>query len=164
MRTYKHSLFDIFKSKKRCDIWTKEYWKNYAENVHQKLIPDHPFLILVNNLKQPLHARNSFTNQIFWKRIFKKALKKLTLFFFLTACHLYVTRMSPVCFSYVLVCHSYVTRLWFYHKPYQIFSKVVMLLLIHSKFVSFATSIRNFLIYHFFVRKCRARYFFVRNC
>ena len=38
--------------------------KKEAENVHLKLIPD-PFLILVNNPKQPLHARNSFTNQTF---------------------------------------------------------------------------------------------------
>ena len=39
--------------------------KNHA-NVHQKLVPD-PFLILVNNPKQPLHARNSFKNKVFWK-------------------------------------------------------------------------------------------------
>ena len=38
--------------------------KNHARNMYQKLIPD-PFLILLNNAKQPLHARNSFTNQIF---------------------------------------------------------------------------------------------------
>ena len=37
--------------------------ENYAENVHQKLVPG--FLILVNNPKQPLHARNSFKNKIF---------------------------------------------------------------------------------------------------
>ena len=30
----------------------------------QKLVPD-PFFILVNNLKQPLHARTSFKNKIF---------------------------------------------------------------------------------------------------
>ena len=54
--------------------------------MHQKLAPD-PFLILLNNPKQPLHARNSFKNQIFWKTIIKalkslkKAFKKLTLFF-----------------------------------------------------------------------------------
>ena len=30
-----------------------------AENVHQKLVPDF-FLIMVNNSKQPMHARNSF--------------------------------------------------------------------------------------------------------
>ena len=35
--------------------------------MHQKLVPDH-FLILVNNPKQPLHARNYFENRIFWKR------------------------------------------------------------------------------------------------
>ena len=38
--------------------------KNHAENVQQKLVPD-PFLILVNNPKQPLHARNYFKNEIF---------------------------------------------------------------------------------------------------
>ena len=40
--------------------------------MHQKLAPD-PFLILLNNPKQPLHARNSFENKIFWKRIIKKS-------------------------------------------------------------------------------------------
>ena len=44
-----------------------------------KLIPD-PFVILVNNPKQPLDARNSFKNKIFWKH-YQKAMKKLTLFF-----------------------------------------------------------------------------------
>ena len=39
-------------------------WENHAENVHQKLVPD-SFLILVNNPKQPLHARNSFKKKIF---------------------------------------------------------------------------------------------------
>ena len=34
-------------------------WKNQAENVHQKLVPD-SFLILVINPKQPLHIRNFF--------------------------------------------------------------------------------------------------------
>ena len=53
----------------RCDIETlsidrelnKEhfYGKNHAENVHQKLASD-PFLILLNNPRQPLHSRNSF--------------------------------------------------------------------------------------------------------
>ena len=38
--------------------------KNHAENKHQKLIPD-LFLVFLNNSKQPLHARNSFTNRIF---------------------------------------------------------------------------------------------------
>ena len=38
---------------------TEFLWKNHAENVHQKLAPD-PVLILLNNPKQPLHARNLF--------------------------------------------------------------------------------------------------------
>ena len=38
--------------------------ENHAENVYQKLVPD-PFLILVNNPKQPLHARTSIENKIF---------------------------------------------------------------------------------------------------
>ena len=53
-------------------------WENHAENIHQKLVPG-PFLILVNNPKQPLHARSSFKNKIFWNRIIKKPSK--TLFF-----------------------------------------------------------------------------------
>ena len=40
------------------------YGKTMYKNVHQKLVPD-PFLILVNNPKQPLHARNYFKNKIF---------------------------------------------------------------------------------------------------
>ena len=47
--------------------------------MHQKLAPD-PFLILLNNPKQPLHARNSFKNKIFLKEDYPKGLKKLTLF------------------------------------------------------------------------------------
>ena len=53
--------------------------ENHAENMHQKLVPS-PFLILVNNPKQPLHARNSFEIRYF-ERGLSKALKKLTLFF-----------------------------------------------------------------------------------
>ena len=47
------------------------YWKIMQQNVHQKLVLD-LFLILVNNPKQPLHARSYFKNKIFWKRIVKK--------------------------------------------------------------------------------------------
>ena len=54
--------------------WKTFLWENHAEYVHQKLVPD-PFLILVNNPKQPLHARNSFKNKIFWKRIIKQPWK-----------------------------------------------------------------------------------------
>ena len=67
----------------RCDIenlsidgeYGKFLWKNPAENVHQKLARD-PFLILLNNPKQPLHVINSFRNKIFWKRIIKTPLKR----------------------------------------------------------------------------------------
>ena len=38
--------------------------KNHAENVQLKLVPD-LFIILVNNPKQPLHARNYFKSKIF---------------------------------------------------------------------------------------------------
>ena len=46
-------------------------WKNHIEIKCQKLVPD-LFLIFVNNPKQPLHARSSFENKIFWRRIIKK--------------------------------------------------------------------------------------------
>ena len=41
----------------------KDLLENLAENVYQRLFPD-PFLTLVNNPKKPLHARNSFKNDI----------------------------------------------------------------------------------------------------
>ena len=58
-------------------------WQNHAENVHQKLVPE-SFSILVNNPKQPLHARSSFENNIFWKSIIKNLLKSHLYFFFQT--------------------------------------------------------------------------------
>ena len=48
--------------------------------MHKKLVPD-LLLILVNNPKQPLHAKNSFKNKTFWKSDYQKALTKSTLFF-----------------------------------------------------------------------------------
>ena len=39
--------------------------EKHAENGHQKLVPD-PFLILLNNPKQPSHARNSFEKENFF--------------------------------------------------------------------------------------------------
>ena len=48
--------------------------------MYQELVLD-PFLILVNNPKQPLHARNYFKNKIFLKEDYQKGFKKLTLFF-----------------------------------------------------------------------------------
>ena len=34
-----------------------------------------PFLYFGNNPKKPLHARNSFKNKTFWKKIIKNSLK-----------------------------------------------------------------------------------------
>ena len=48
--------------------------------MHHKLVPD-PFLNLVNNPEQPLQARNSFENKIFWKSAIKKPLRQLYFFF-----------------------------------------------------------------------------------
>ena len=47
--------------------------------MHQRLVPD-TFLILVNNPKQSLHARNSFRNKHF-ERGLSKSLKKVNFFF-----------------------------------------------------------------------------------
>ena len=41
--------------------------ENHAENIYQKLAPD-PFLILQNNSKQLLHARNSFFKTGYFER------------------------------------------------------------------------------------------------
>ena len=51
------------------------YMKNYAGNIQQKLAPD-PFLILLNNLKQSSHARNSFKNKDILKKGYQKVFKK----------------------------------------------------------------------------------------
>ena len=67
----------------RCDTQTlsiirvsnkEQFYGKVIQNVDQKLVLD-PFLILLYKLKQPLHARNSFKNKIFWKSISKKYLK-----------------------------------------------------------------------------------------
>ena len=56
--------------------------KNYPENWHQKLVPDH-FLILVNTVTQNSQciARNSFKNKGVFERGLSKTFKKLTCFF-----------------------------------------------------------------------------------
>ena len=51
--------------------------------MHQKLVSD-SFLILVNSPKQQVYARSFLENQILWKRVIKKILKKLTWFFLCT--------------------------------------------------------------------------------
>ena len=38
-------------------------YKNHAENVQQKLVPD-LFKVLVNSLKHPLHARHYFKSKV----------------------------------------------------------------------------------------------------
>ena len=48
--------------------------------MHQKLVPD-SFVILLNNPKQPLHARNSFRKKDILKEDYQKPFKMLTLFF-----------------------------------------------------------------------------------
>ena len=53
--------------------------KNHAKNEYRKLVPD-PFLILVNNSKQPLHVRNSLKIRPFEKRL-SKGLKKVNFIF-----------------------------------------------------------------------------------
>ena len=113
----------ILEKKKRYEIATlstditllvKEHlYANTCRNMHQKLTPDH-FLVWYNP-KQSLHARNSFKNRIFWKRIIKKVLKGSLYFSFephVITVSLACTCMSCVCHSYVLVCHSYVTRMY----------------------------------------------------
>ena len=49
--------------------------------MQKKLVPD-LFIILVNNLKQPLHAQNYFKSKIFWEDS-QKTLKKVTSFYLL---------------------------------------------------------------------------------
>ena len=51
--------------------------------MQKKLVPD-LFIILVNNPKQPVHARTYFKGKIFRKRIIKKSLKKVTFFLLLS--------------------------------------------------------------------------------
>ena len=50
---------------KTYDIETLSIDRNYEEIMDWNLVQD-PFLILVNNSKQPFHARNCFKNKIFW--------------------------------------------------------------------------------------------------
>ena len=54
--------------------------KNHAKNEYRKLVPD-PFLILVNNSKQPLHPISSFKIAYF-ERVLSKSFKKVNFNFF----------------------------------------------------------------------------------
>ena len=51
--------------------------KKYASEASPRAL-----LILINSSKQSMHARNSFENKIFWKRIIKKPSKNLLDFSF----------------------------------------------------------------------------------
>ena len=87
-----------------------------------------PLLNLIKQPKTAIACKEFFYKSDILKENYQKALKKITLFFFRTACHSYVTRMysyvirmslvctrmSSVCHSYVLVCHPYVTRMYSY--------------------------------------------------
>ena len=75
-------MFDILR-KKKYDIETlsidrvlnkEHFYGEFVQKMHEKLVPDY-FLILVNNPKQPLHAKNSFNNKTFCKRIIKNPSK-----------------------------------------------------------------------------------------
>ena len=101
----KEKRYDIANLSTDVALEKEHLYEKTMQKIPQKLIPD-PFLILVNNPKQPLHARNSFTNRIFWKRIIKK-FKKVN-FTFLS------NRMSSACHSHVPVCDAYVTRIYSY--------------------------------------------------
>ena len=49
-------------------VWSKEYF--YIKSM-QKMCTKSTFFFTLNSPKQPTHARNSFGNKIFWKRIIK---------------------------------------------------------------------------------------------
>ena len=77
--------------------------------MHRKLIPD-PFLILLNNPKQSLHARTLLKIRYF-EREFSKSFKKIQLYFSFEP---HVIRVSFLCHSYVIVYHPYATRIYSY--------------------------------------------------
>ena len=57
-------MFDNLRSKLTKYYVKKIFMENHDKNVPQQLVQD-AFLILVNNLRQQLYARNSFKNKIF---------------------------------------------------------------------------------------------------
>ena len=70
--------------KKRYDIETlsidrllnkEDFYGKIMQKICTKSQSQTPFVILVNNPKQPLHARNYFKNKIFWKGIIRYPLK-----------------------------------------------------------------------------------------
>ena len=83
-------MFDILRKEKvitlkLCPLIEHEISNIFMEKSFRKWAPEDipdPFLILVNNSKQPLHARNLF--KYIFKKDYQKNFKKLTLFFFWT--------------------------------------------------------------------------------
>ena len=63
-------MFDILRRKKGMRLTNdrilnrERFYGKVMQKMCNKASPD-PFLILVNNPKEPLHARNSFKNKIF---------------------------------------------------------------------------------------------------
>ena len=55
-------------------------WERHAEIMHWKPVQD-PFLILVNNPKQPSHTRNCFKNSRYFEKVLSESLKKVNFFF-----------------------------------------------------------------------------------
>ena len=53
----------------------EHFYGKIIQKMCTKSYPRTPFLILVNNLKQPLHSRNYFKKKIFLKEDYQKALK-----------------------------------------------------------------------------------------
>ena len=91
----------------------KKPWRKCAPKANSR-----PLFNFGNQPKTGTACREFFYKSDIWKENYQKVLKKLTLFFFRTECHPFVTRMSfvyhsfvLVCHSYVLVCHPYVTRM-----------------------------------------------------
>ena len=106
----------------------KKPWRKCAPKANSR-----PLFSFGKKPKQPLHARNSFTNQMFWKRIIKKFYKRELYFSFED--ELYVIRMSLVC---TRMYHSYVIRTWFYHEPLPLFS------ILYDDFLKFSENRQEF--------------------
>ena len=80
-----------------------------------------PLFTFGKYLKTAIACKEFFYKSDILNKDYQKALKKLTILFFRTACRLYsyvirmslvYTRISSVCHSYVLVCHPYVTCMY----------------------------------------------------
>ena len=83
-------MFDVLRMKKgiMLKLWPLIQYQIrniFMEKSCRKWAPNaspRPLCNFVNNLKQSLHARNSFKNKIFWKGINKSLLKSKLYFFF----------------------------------------------------------------------------------